>query len=175
MNLAVLANIWDCPYFNDWKAGIANQIDMDFEIIYYDLEHMNSAIGRVIDDYGGFLFLDIDDIPQPALVSAAKRYAKEYEVVGFGMRLIGEMSGLFGMRSTGELGEEYYCHGFWNTYYNSLVLRALLPLTTDYDTIKRAAQLGALIGFESLPLIHYRQYGQNKNLVEIDGRYVWKV
>ena len=189
MNLAVLANIWDCLYFNDWKAGIAKQIDMDFEIVWYEHECINRILRQELDNYDAILFLDIDDIPQPALTAAAKRYAKEYDVTGFGMKLIGEMSGLFGRQCvrvnyTGDgsrnrtITEQdktyYYSHGFGNTVYRTSILKELVPLTTDLDTIIRAYELGASVYFESLPLIHYRQYGQNDSLVELDGRYVWK-
>ena len=169
--LAVFANVYDTPYIHDWRKGIASQIDMDFEIVYYLHEELNGALARILDDYDNLLFLDIDDIPQPALISTAKQYM-DYDVVGFGMRMFGDREGVFGFRKA---PIKYNVYGFGNTMYSVDAIEHLMPLTTDYDTAQRAFYDGFAFEFVDLPLIHYRQYGQNDNIIEVEGGRAWRI
>ena len=173
MNLAVFANIYDCDYIHEWRQGIASQFDKDFEIVYYEHKHINTALERILDNYTHLLFLDIDDIPQPALISTAKQYL-DYDVVGFGRRLFGEKEGMFGIPDGGFNLGAYYVWGFGNTMYSTDILTELMPLTTDYDTVRRAFPSHYSMEWVDLPLIHYRTYGQNDKLVKYQGRWVWK-
>jgi len=110
MKLAVWINIYDCPYYDDWKQGIASQIDKDFEI-YYNVED-------AYDNADCVLCLDIDDIPEPALVHIAKLRAREYDVTAFAMTMVNEDN----TEVIGKFGKmvdvnKYNVWGFGNTVY----------------------------------------------------------
>ncbi len=168
MKLVVWVNLYkDCSYYNDWKRGIANQIDKDFEI-YFNVEH-------ACRDSDAVLCLDIDDIPQPALTHVAKLNARQHDITAFAMRMFGEKTGWFGKMVD---VNDYNVWGLGNTVWRSNILKSALPINQeldmpDWDAVTRACKEGARLHFEGLPLIHYRMYGQNKNLIELDGVYVW--
>ena len=77
MKLSVWTSVYKCPYFDDWKRGIASQIDMDFEI-YFNPQH-------ACDNADLVLCLDIDDIPEPALISVAKTFKHDVTAIAFRM------------------------------------------------------------------------------------------
>jgi len=172
MKLAVWTNFYECPYFDDWKRGIAKQVDMDF-VIYSSVQH-------ACDNSDAVLCLDIDDIPSSMIVKIAKQVALDYDVTAFGARIINEKGRAIGRFGLGGLDiYKYNVFGFTNTVYRSEVLSKLLPirdvLIPDWDTARRAFEMGASMHFDDRVLTSYRQYGQesNQRLVEIDGRYVW--
>ena len=178
MKLAVCANIYDCPYFDNWKKGIASQIDMDFIIIYTLLESINITLKQVVEDYDAVLFLDIDDIPEQALVHIAKINAKEYDVTAFAMKLVNEQNEEFGRFGKEVDLSEYNIYGFGNTVWRSDALRKLLPIDLndkpiDWQLANKAYSEGFSMHFERLPLIRYRQYGKNSRLVDMGDAYVW--
>ncbi len=169
MKLVVWIDVYDCPYYNDWKRGIARQLDKDFEI-YYSLEH-------ACRDADAVLCLDIDDIPEPALIHVAKLNAREYDVTAIAMKIINEDN-----QQTGYFGKminvnDYNVWGFGNTVWRSGILEPLLPIRdvypADWDTVTRAYKNGAHLHFEPMSLIRYRQYGQESNLVKLGDVYVW--
>lgn len=180
MRLATYINLYNCDiaHLSEWDNGMRKQIDWDYEIVYYRAEHINDTLLNTIDDYDAVLFLDIDDIPQPALISAAKQYAEKHDVTAVGMWMVedGEITGLFGAPTN---ITEYNVHGLGNTVYRTEVLKDILPIDIvwplDYHLAKKAHEAGYELAFKSLPLIHYRQYGQNDRIVEVEGGRAWRI
>ena len=160
MKLAIWANVYDCPYFDEFCDGVWAQSDMNY-FIYADVEDAISN-GDLV------LCLDIDDIPEPELVYHAKRIT--HDVTAFAMTMFGDIEGKFGKMVD---VEKYNVWGFGNTVWKSKVLASVLPVTADWDAVTCAYNKGASLGFVDLPLIRYRMYGQNKSLVKLDDVYVW--
>jgi len=173
VKLSIVANIYDCPYIDEFRCGLAAQIDKDYELIYYTLDNKNKVLPSVAREYDALLFLDIDDVPRPALVSVVKSYIKKYDVVACGMSMFGERTGRFG--ADGLDWTRYNIFGFGNTCYRAGILQRLFPLTSDSDTIRRAWSIGARTYYRDLPLIKYRQYGQDSSLAKVNGRWVWSI
>ena len=183
MKLAVWANLYEGlndDYLDEWRKAIGRQLDMNFMIYYSSLEVCNSTLKQLVEDYDAVLFLDADDIPEPALVHVAKINAEKYDVTAFGMKMVNEdnteITGMFGRVVD---VNDYNVWGFGNSVYRSDILKRLLPIDVDceqpdWDTAKRAHGLGASMHFERLQLIRYRQYGQNDRLVKVGESYVWK-
>ena len=162
MKLSVWANWYNCPYYNNFHAGLISQTDMDFNAY--------AILGPTCLDSDLVLCLDIDDIPEPELVYHAKRAT--HDITAFAMTMFGDIEGKFGKMVD---INEYNVWGFGNTVWKSEVLASVLPVTTDYDAVTRAYNNGASLGFVDIPLIRYRRYsGQQSEMVELDGVYVWR-
>ena len=178
MKLAVVVNIYECPYLDDWKKAIGCQLDMDFDIIFTTLEIINTTLKHTVEDYDAILFLDIDDIPEQALTHIAKLNAKEYDVTAFAAKLVNKDNEQYGYFGTNVDLNSYNVFGFGNTVWRSDALRKLLPIDTsvemfDWVLAKQAKSEGFLMRFEPTPLIRYRMYGQNDSLVKLGDKYVW--
>jgi len=167
MKLGVFANTYDSPYYWDFKAALSKQHDHEFTTVQAPIESIQNVLAGICLMYDAVLLLDIDDVPLPPLVSTAKKYLEEYDVVAFSMQMFGEIEGIFGAH-TGHV------FGFGNTAWRSDCLRRLLPYTTDYEMAQKARESGARMVLVPDPMIKYRQYGQNDNLIEIDGRWAWR-
>jgi hypothetical protein len=180
MKLAAWANIYKCPYFLEWKEGIANQLDMDFSIYYSTLEGANKTLDIITQEYDAVLCLDIDDIPEPALTHIAKINARKHDITAFAMKIIDEDNKQMGYFGKLINISDYNIWGFGNTVWKSKTLRDVLPIDfetypADWNTVTHAYNNGAHLHFEPLPLIRYRQYGQADNrLVQLGDKYVWK-
>jgi len=162
MKLAVWANYYyPCKYYSEWRKAMDLQSDLDYVIC----PHVEDAL-----DYADLvLCLDIDDIPEPRLVYHAKRVT--HDVTAFAMTMFGDMEGKFGKMVD---VNKYNVWGFGNTVWKSEVLASVLPVDTDWFATWVAYNNGASLGFVDIPLIRYRQYGQNKSLVKLEDAYVWK-
>lgn len=178
MRFAVFANVYDCPYFGDWRKAMFQQSDQGFDILYFTISELNESLARACVNYDALLFLDIDDIPHFSLVANAKRYARENDVTAIGMKMVDENNEI----TTGIFGKmvdinKYNVWGFGNTVYRTRAISPALPVygdPIDWAFARAVRDAGFELHFEPLPLINYRQYGQNKRLVEIDDRYVWR-
>lgn len=179
MNLAVWANTWDdMPFYDDWWKGINNQHDNDFHIYFSTLEGANDCLSGLVQRYDAILCLDVDDIPEPALINVAKTRAKRYDITGFGMKLVNENNEAYGRFGKMVDIKDYNVWGFGNTVWKSDVMADILPVdfgcaTPDWEAVTRAWNNGAYLHFERLPLIRYRQYGQNDRLIKVGDVYVW--
>ena len=168
MRLAVWANWYKCPYYDEWVEALQNQGDQDFTAC--------ALIEPIIDNFDAVLCLDIDDTPEPDLVRVAKINVKLYDITAFAMTMFGDREGYFGTERPLDL-DMHNIWGFGNTVWKAEILKEFLPIPDvkypDWHTIKRAQAAGAHLHFEKLPLIRYRQYGQTKNLVRLGDEYVW--
>ena len=108
VKLGIWVNAYDCPYIDEWQAGIDSQSDRLFNVY--------SDVAEAVQYNDCVLCLDLDDIPEPRLVWRAKLQAQRYDITGFGMTMFGEIEGEFGKMT--DL-EEYYCFGFGNTCWRS--------------------------------------------------------
>lgn len=185
MKLVVWANIYEGlndDYLNDWRKALGRQLDMDYEILYSSLEGANVCLKNAVENYDAILCLDVDDIPEQALIHIAKINAGKHDVTAFGMKMVDEknenVTGLFGRVVD---VSKHNVWGFGNTVYRSDILKRLLPIDftvaqPDWETAKKADGLGADMHFERLALIRYRQYSSSQaNLVKKGEVYVWSV
>jgi hypothetical protein len=182
MRLAIWANLYDnmnSAYFDDWRKGLAQQIDHDYEILYSTLEGGNDCLQKAVEDYDAILCLDVDDIPEPALTHVAKISARDHDITAFAMKMVDQDNkGVIGYFGKMVDVSAYNIWGFGNTVFTSEALRRLLPIDfktypPDWELAKKAHGLGTPLYFERLPLIRYRQYGQNDRLVKLGDAWVW--
>ena len=179
MKLVIWANTWpEMPYYKEFMLGLSSQIDRDFDVYHSTSEGANDTLGKIVQEYDAILCLDVDDIPEPALINVAKTCAKKYDITGFGMKLVNEDNEAYGRFGKMVDIKDYNVWGFGNTVWKSDVMADILPVdfdcaTPDWEAVTRAWNNGAHLHFERLPLIRYRQYGQNDRLIKVGDVYVW--
>ncbi len=182
MKLAVWTNIYEGlndKYLDEWRKAMGRQLDMKYEILFSTLEGCNTTLKHAVENYDAILFLDIDDIPEQALVHIAKINAREHDITAFAMKMVDEDNNEIGRFGRMVNVSTYNVWGFGNTIYTSEVLKKLLPIniecdTPDWDTVKRANSMGVKLSFCPSSLVRYRQYKQNDRLVKVGDVYVWK-
>jgi hypothetical protein len=130
------------------------------------------AIEAMVDKYFGIVFVDSDDIMDPARVAVARVGLERYEVIGCALRVVDEeetdLGILFGS-GFGDLAEllpRWNIFGLSNTAYRSAILRRCLPLPADCEAVDwllatRAWGVGGRIGFDDEPRMSYRRHSSN--------------
>ena len=182
MKLVVVANLYEGmneDYFMEWRKALGRQLDMDFELVYTELQFMNSTLARVTQEYDAVLMLDVDDIPEEALTHVAKINAKKHDVTAISMKLVDEDNVQFGLFGGKVDVEKYNVWGCGNTVWKSDVLDCLLPFDysierPDWAMAREAHREGFDLHVERLPLIRYRRYNDlQAGLVKKGDAYAW--
>lgn len=131
------------------------------------------AIERMVERYDAVVFVDSDDLMHPERVAAARSALEECDVTACALRLVDENARELGPVFGPAAGEDaaallprHNVFGLSNTAYRTEVLRRCLPVPTesplvDWMLATRAWGLGAVMDFDTRPLMAYRQYGAN--------------
>lgn len=168
MKLGIAVEMYDNPWFGEFKDALLNQQDDDWQFV---------TNFEKLDDFDAVAFLDCDDIPLKIFTRCMKVYIQHCDVIACGMEVIdaqGERIGRFGE----QVNLDYYnVFGLGNTCYRADLLKELMPFSGDYELALKARDAGADMRYYDIPLVKYRRYGQgSSSLVRLDnGRYVWEV
>ncbi|MCI0627126.1 MAG: hypothetical protein L0387_36685 [Acidobacteria bacterium] len=132
------------------------------------------AMEQMVSKYDGVVFADSDDVLLPTRLAAARQSLENYDVTGCALTVIDEggkpLGPIFGPSSPdvdwANLLPRYNVFGLSNSAYRTQMLARCLPFTrdcalTDWFLATRAWVLGARLGFDPEPQMHYRQYATN--------------
>lgn len=190
------------PYLADWYQSVRGQTDNDFDL-YIGVDSLRpeeitaaigglpqatllpdgptassaqiraAALGRLVEDYDGIVFVDGDDLLHPSRVSAARAALRTHDLAGCALRLIDEQGRDLGLTfgpackaDYDSLLPRYNVFGLSNTAYRTNTLRRCLPIPEacvliDWLLATRAWANGATLTFDIEPRMFYRQYANN--------------
>ncbi|HEY8534915.1 MAG TPA: hypothetical protein VIL25_00645 [Vicinamibacterales bacterium] len=190
------------PFVRSWHEGLLKQTDRTFDLwIALDAigpDRIEAAAGRpiaahwvpgrrgdtpasirsrafaqLVSEYDAIVLVDIDDVPLPSRVAAARRALREADVAGCALRYCDArgrpLDGIFGPPAGVALADllpRCNVFGLSNSAYRTGVLARLLPLPDgcvliDWLLASRAAASGAQLAFDRTPRMVYRRYGGN--------------
>ncbi|HEX7086572.1 MAG TPA: hypothetical protein VF198_09430 [Vicinamibacterales bacterium] len=131
------------------------------------------AFDALVDAYDAIVLVDIDDVPLPSRVAAARRALAGADVAGCALRYCDghgrPLDGVFRPPPRVPLADllpRCNVFGLSNSAYRSAALARVLPLPADCVLIdwlmaSRAAAAGARLAFDRTPRMIYRRYGGN--------------
>ena len=168
MRLGVHVEMYDNPWFDQFRQGMLRQLDQDWQFVtnFEDLS-----------DFDAVAFLDCDDVPLQFFTKYMKSHISRHDVVACAMEVIDEHGSRIGKFGCPVNLDYYNVFGLGNTCYRVELLEKLMPFESDYELALKARDAGADMFFLDIPLVQYRRYGQDSsNLVKLDnGRYEWEV
>ncbi len=132
-----------------------------------------NAIQEIVRNYSTVIFVDSDDLLEPTRVESSKKAMERFDVSACAMRIIDEKGNYTGLdlkmpsgEDFGELLIQANIFGLSNTTYNSELLGSCMPIPSictlmDWFMITRAWSLGAVLDFDPVCRMAYRQHPQN--------------
>lgn len=133
----------------------------------------SDALERIVGAYDGVVLTDSDDLLEPSRIAAAHEALGRWDLSGCALRLVNESGSDLGPVFGPPRGVDPCAllpranvFGLSNSAYRSRCLVDCLPLPADcvlmdWFLASRAWLGGAAIGFDPVPRMVYRQYGQN--------------